>query len=718
MGIFDQLAGINQRQMQIAADASPQLTPAQAAYFGTTLAPGAATIDASGNLPPPPPDNITVAQLPEYLRTTAPMPSFAENVRQGNLLDAFFQGIGQAGDAIPVLGASVGLPARAVRNAIQAARRSNVPEDVPPLTFTSESAPPPRDAGTARTIQTTGKYRGAPAGMNNQQKLGRMQLRLRNYLSDGAPYRMWYENTNDWARSQTGNRKGRMDQYGGTVAVTSSDTAVPQNAAFAMKAYNQGIVGDEIRSGRYPTAMGKKITEIFGGETGALGPKRDPFFDAIIQNPERLRQTNDIRMARAFGYSEPDGTRWTSGLSAAQHRFMDEETQKLLDYAKENKIGGTDDWNLDRVQAAIWIAQKAEEDGSSIADAARMFQDFTPSATIRTEAAPSASLDHLSGLLDPELRPALEQFSQMQDAAMQTPNLRDFPTLQSGAMTDATFQGPGVYEGMSNPAYGIPVSIGKQPQEGFAPGYASGDVIDDASRKLIEANAAFQGVMRGQDTVGYTAILPAKRVTSRNALQVDLGRQVSREEIIELERQMNDEFGSGTMLPLVSPNGLDIIVADDTVAAKLNSVKKGQTPAWQKTLTGIVNKNFEKPKTKWGLNSGGLVGDTEQWRYRPSQYLPALESVGPEMQNLLEKAAKGVGPKLDDVDRTLLRAVPELGNREQTLVLARQAFSEGGVPRLRQLVDQGVLPAAVLGLLGFQQVTLPNRNQRDGQGLQ
>ena len=189
MGIFDQLAGINQRQMQIAADASPQLTPAQATYFLSTLPPGAATIDTSGNLPPPPPDNITVAQLPEYLRTTAPMPSFAENVRQGNLLDAFFQGIGQAGDAIPVLGASVGLPAKAVRNAIQAARRSNVPDDVPPLKFTSESAPLPRDKGTSRTIETTGQYRGAPAGLNSPQKLGNMQRRLRNYLTHGGQSR-------------------------------------------------------------------------------------------------------------------------------------------------------------------------------------------------------------------------------------------------------------------------------------------------------------------------------------------------------------------------------------------------------------------------------------------------------------------------------------------------------------------------------------------------
>jgi len=716
LSFFDYLAELNRRKKQldqqsqtIAANAllNPDVpTQAQAAYLAGAFTPGTGVVDASGQLAPFPSSDVSLQQFPTYMANTEPMPSMAENIQSGNVLDAFLQGVGVAGDAVtavPLLGA-LGAPARAISRVGQAIRKGNKPEDPGRLEFTGTSEPPARDPGTSRTIQTTGKYRGAPSGVNSPQKLGHMQTRLRNYLELGAPYREWYEKTNDWVQQSLDNRPGRVDQYGGTVAITSSGTAVPQNAGFAIKGYNQAIVGDPIQTGRFPASMGKSIESVFSGTSPPLGPKREPFFEAIVQDPDRLRQTNDIRQARAFGYKEPDGGTWKSGLGEAQHRFMDEETEKLLQYAVENRVGGTDDWNKDRIQAAIWIAQKAEEDGSTIEEAARMFQDFTPQAVIRTEAAPSASSQHLGGLLDPDNRELLEAYSAAQDAAMQTPSLLDYTASQSGAMTAPTFSGPGVYEGASNPAYAVPVSIGKVSE-------AAGDVIDPASAKLVEANAAMQGLLRAQDTVGYTAILPAKRVVDRNALQVDLGRPITRDEIIELERKLSDEFGSDTLIPLPGRNGIDIIVPDPDVAARLNNVKKGQTPAWQKTLTTLVKDDFSDAEMTWGLNSGGLVGDTTDWTYTPSQYLPALEAVGPEMRGLLDRGAARSAPQLEKIDAALVKAFPKAGERQLVVARTRQALATGGIAKVRQLVEQGVLPAAVLGALLADEFQRPNQDQ-------
>ena len=716
MGLFDYLTDVYRRKQELDLASrnltansflNPQVpTEAQAAYLAGAFAPLAGTVDASGKLAPFPPASVSIGDLPSYMATTKPMPSLVENVRSGNLLDATLQGIGVAGDAltaIPLLGA-IGVPARALSRTGQAIRQGNVPDDVDRLTFTSTSEPPPRDPGTKRTIQTTGKYRGAPAGVNSPQKLGNVQTRLRNYLARGAPYREWYEKTNDWVQASLENRPGRVDQYGGTVAITSSGTAVPQNAGFAIKGYNQALTGEPIQTGRFPSSMSRGIESVFSGTSPSFGPKREPFFEAIVQDPDRLRQTNDIRQARAFGYKEPDGTTWKSGLSEAQHRFMDEETEKLLQYAVENRIGGTDDWNKDRIQAAIWIAQKAEEDGTTIEEAARMFQDFTPQAVIRTEAAPSASLQHLGGLLDPQNREVLEAYSAAQDAAMQTPGLLDYTTAQSGAMTAPTFTGPGVYEGASNPAYAVPVSIGKVAD-------AQGDVIDPASAKLVEANAAMQGLLRAQDTVGYTAILPAKKVVDRNALQVDVGRSITRDEIINLERKLSDEFGPGTLIPLPGRDGIDIIVSEPSVAARLNDVKKGQTPAWQKTLTTLVKDDFSDAKMTWGLNSGGLVGDTTDWTYRPSQYLPPLEAVGPEMRGLLDRGAARSATQLEKLDADLVKDFPRAGERQAVVTLTRDALATGGIAKVRQLVEQGVLPVVVLGALTQIDARNPNQNQ-------
>ena len=692
----------------------PQLTEAQRGYSLGSFSPGVGLLDASGGMAPFPPNNLSLSDLPGHMANATPMPSMTENVSSGNYFDAVLQGLGAGGDALTAagpLGAAVGLPAKALSRLGKTLRATNIPEDVPKVTFTGNSTPPAADPKTSRTIKTTGKYRGAPAHINSPQKLAAMQKQLRGYLKEGAPYREWYEKTNAWANNQLENRPGRLDQYGGTVAVTSSGTAVPSNAGFASKGYNQALMGDQVVTGRFPSAMGPSIDKIFSGTSPSLGPKREPFNQAVVQDLARARQTNDIRQARAFGYEDAEGQPWSAGLSDAQHRFMDEETAKLLGWAKENKIGGVDTWNADQIQAAIWISQKAEQDGTSIEQAAAMFENFTPQGTIRTEAAPSAGLDHLSGVLnDPE---ALAIYSDAQNAAMQTPGLLDYTTSNLGAMTDPTFAGPGIYEGASNPSFGMNVNIGKVKNS------VGQEIIDPSSTKLLEGTAAMQGLLRAQDTVGYTAILPAKKAIDRDSLQIDLGRTVNQQEMVDIERQLKDEFGSadefGTpnFMPLMSENGLEIIPSSPEVVKKFTQgVTKG-TPPWQKQLNELVKRNFNAKETTWGVNYGGLVGDTDQWSYRPSQYLPYMENLSPDAQGLLNRGAAVSAPKLEQVDK-VAAGVTGAGDRNPIVTLTRDALANGGIARVRELVQQGLLPAAVLTLLMQRDAQSPNQYQSQG----
>ena len=520
--IFDHLAGLEiERQRLLVEEVNSLLgkvrpTPAQAAYLGGQMLPLAASAEAAGQVAPWPPNSVSIDQLPGYMRTAAPMPSLKQNISQGNLLDAFLQGVGLAGDALTLLG--VGMPLKVLAKAGQALRKSKSlpkPDDVPRLKFEGDSAPEKLAEGTKRTISTTGKYRGGPPGINSPQKLAAMQKRLRGHMKRGADHRLWYEKTNDFIKQQTAGRPGRQDQYAATAAITSQGTAVPGNATMAMKGYNQAIVGDAINTGRFPQTMGPSIKAVHSGASPPLGPKREPFYEALNQLEGRLRQTNDIRQGRAFGYKNADGSEFSSGLNTAQHRFIDEETAKLVAWANKTKAGGYDDWNADRMQAAIWVSQKAEQEGTSIADAGRMFQDFTPQAVIRTEAAPSASSGHFKGLLDPNNRQALEEFSALQDEAMQTPLGLDYLTAQSGAMTPPAYAGPGIYEGVSNPGVGIPISVGKlsgqRVRDPVTSKTVEASIMDPSSRKVVEANAAMQGLLRGQDIVGYTSIMKARR---------------------------------------------------------------------------------------------------------------------------------------------------------------------------------------------------------------
>lgn len=726
MGLFEYFSELAQRsadreldRQRLAGEQAQalvnQFTPsqAQAAYIGSSLLPASATVDAAGQMAPFPPADLPLQQLPAYMQTAQPMPSLAQNIDRGEYIDAGLQGVGLLGDAayaVPLVGPLVGGALKstsALGKAARAARAGNVPDDVPKVRFEGDSAPQLLEEGTSRTFQTTGKYRGAPAGTNSPQKLAAIQRKLRNYAELGADYRMWYEKTNEFVRRQTENRPGRIDQYGATAAITSQGTSVPANATMAMKGYNQAISGNPVKTGRFPATQSPSIEAVFSGESPPIGPKREPFFQAIVQDPSRLRQTNDIRQARAFGYKNADGTPFESGLGDAQHRFMDEETDKLVKFARENKLGGVDDWNRDRIQAAIWIAQKAEEEGTTLAEAGRMFQDFTPQAVVRTEAAPSTSINHLAGLQrDPSM---MAQFSAAQDELMRTPGGLDYLTAQSGAMSDPMYTGAGMYEGASNPGVGIPVSVGKADVEGAALNPVTGErltgqTIDPASRQVVEATAAMQGLLRAQDTVGYTMLTDAPKAATRNALDVNLGRTITRDELLELEQRVNDKFGGDNLILLHSENGVQIVTPTDKALVALSAgTPKGKTPAWQKELTKIVNDVLPVKSSKFQLNTGRLVGDTEQWTYRPSQYLGPIEAVGPEMRSLLDQGAAKIAPQLEKLDAGLVKDFPGAGDRNAIVTTVRQALATGGIAKVRQLVEQGVLPAVVLGVLAASQ---------------
>ena len=79
--------------------------------------------------------------------------------------------------------------------------------------------------------------------------------------------------------------------------------------------------------------------------------------------------------------------------------------------------------------------------------------------------------------------------------------------------------------------------------------------------------------------------------------------------------------------------------------------------------------------------------------------------------------AQNRAPALERLDESLIDDFPEIGTRNAILIQTRRALAEGGIPRVRQLVDQGILPAAVLGLMGLQAGTRESERQSSGPGV-
>lgn len=543
------------------------------------------------------------------------------------------------------------------------------PKDMPPVNVETPGA---KVSTMERRVGTTGQYRGAPRGITSPQRLGAMRKSLLESLERGVPGRNWYDRSSQAAVDLTAGREGLRDRYVGGIAVTSADTAVPSNAGFAIKGYNQMMAGMPVHTGRYPVRMSQSLEAISRGDNVMLSDKVGPFWEANTLDPlsqKTIRPTNDLWMARAFGYTKKDPktgeyVEWASGLGAAQHRFMDEEINRLVEIANKNKVGGFDDWTPERVQASIWVDTKARREGTSIERAATDFATDLDSRTVNitAEATPAKGLNHQPGIYGDEARS--QTAFDAQNEMLTDDAGRNVLATSANALTRPQITGTGVYQGQSNP-----VAVNRM-LAGTETGSA---MMDPASRKIAETVASTEGMLRGQESVGYNFLRKAPRVGDANAALVP-----DVQDVVGLQSSLDEVFG-GSVIATPSEEGLRILKVD---GAPFDATQR-------KELRSIIG---EKPD--WKVNSGDLVGDFNE--YKPSSYLKTIDDT---VAGNMDETTRWAADALEKVDDALAREYPDAGPRNEILQKTRKALSEGGIERVRELVEQGVLPAIVIGVL-------------------
>lgn len=583
----------------------------------------------------------------------------------------------------------------------------------------------PKTIDVPDRIGTTGVYRGSP-DIKSEQGLSGLRTRLRNSLSRGTIGRDWYQNSSESATQLTGGRPGYKDLYSGSVALTSQGAAVPSNQVFGVRGFNQAITGNEIDTGRFPGSARTGIEGMMSGAATEFGPKRGPFFEALNVAPGEAaaRPTNDLWMARAFDYRTPEGEVWSAGLGEAQHRFMDKEINNLVDWANDTKVGGETNWTPEKVQASIWVDTKARFEDTPLEAAAYDFSDDLGqlTANINVESEAARGLNHLAGTQNnPELAELLQE---TQRNLLSTPTGEDLLALEAGALTRPTAEGFGYYKGSSAPADVVRV---------LASPSTGSNIIDPASRDLVEGIAAAQGLVRGQESVGYNFIRDGS-LLERNAGVLDFGRAPLQSEMLTAGNQLKDEFG-GAIIPVNTAQGINFLNVGEPSQLRAwarnlegkKSIRRSDFPATadglekyeRKVRTAVQNRLNQISKTefdakpKFGVNSGDLVGSFDS--YKPSAYLPALEKPG--VTENLSGGLQQSAMDFEKADQLLIDQFPEIGVRSEILSRTRQALAEGGIPLVRKLVDQGVLPVAVIaafgGALGSQE---PMRSEAFGRG--
>jgi hypothetical protein len=138
------------------------------------------------------------------------------------------------------------------------------------------------DIGDRRRVGTTGRYVGAPEGVNTQQKLGALTRTIKNLTKEGEFGKFWYERSGRQILDLTAGNKDEAEKIIQAIAITSARTPVASNFDFALQAYYQWKNGEPIRTGMFPTTMGEKLQKMFDGEEWA-GRKTNNFYNNLIK---------------------------------------------------------------------------------------------------------------------------------------------------------------------------------------------------------------------------------------------------------------------------------------------------------------------------------------------------------------------------------------------------------------------------------------------------
>lgn len=527
-----------------------------------------------------------------------------------------------------------------------------------------------------RRLGTTGQYVGGPDGVDSPQKLASRRRHFDSLAEEGAPGAEWYTRAREFNQYAANDPRS----FSGAQAVTSSNTGVDANLGHAIKGHNQVMAGDAVQTGRFPVAHGDKIGRIYGGEDVNLGLKVGPYWQHTDPTrPHSERAVHDIWDARAWGYKHPDGSDWDAGLSDAQHRFLDIEYEKAAERANRLKLGGRDDWTVEKLQAASWVARRSKDMGMPVEDAARSYPEFANRHTTQLswESTPGSTTGHLPDMAS---RPYAERqdYHDRVSGIIMDPQGRDRIASGYGLLTPPPghINAPGMY---TNPDGVLEINPGTQSL--VLTGKAKGSQeMDDASRALVEATENTRAGLLGQNAWAYSRPMSGVNVDSSNMAQFALGRQVSEDELGAMVKAAQARFGNDVGV-VSTPDGVRVL-----------------------NFTGQDNEGFQKwarqyaqeaglPKPiRSGADSDYRENNWQQDRFGETFWNPIIENERPAIQASFDRFAPGLAEELFKLDELMGRQGQTISPHIQQM---RKAIADGGLAGLERLIRSGAVPSVV-----------------------
>lgn len=402
----------------------------------------------------------------------------------------------------------------------------------------------------------TGQYVGAPPGLDSPQKLASLRRKMEQFTIQGEPGRFWYERSSKAILDAVGGDVEDADKLVQAVAILSAGTPVKSNMDFALQAFSQWKAGEPIRTGMFPTAMSKRLEEVFSGNPWE-GRKTNNFYVNLMReiDPSRVQGvTTDIHMMRAFGFDKEVPT-------TAQYDFVEKEVKRIAD-----KLG----WEPQQVQAAIWVTQKAKKENRPAEMTKYDFADAIAEnlGQVSWESIPGRTSSHM-----PEMFNApMEQQSEYHVAASKAfldDDGNDILAKHLGIVSPGDFEAPGYFEGKTSPGTQTQVALPRQYK-------GTGQALDPSALKLVNKYAAMRGLLLKQDASAWHRPFYKAKVADMNGMNIDIGRTFNESEISRLGKILFDLSGDPYLAPISTDKGVRVVNFDPSVNNKefLKMVRK------------------------------------------------------------------------------------------------------------------------------------------------
>ena len=381
------------------------------------------------------------------------------------------------------------------------------------------------DIPDPRQIGTTGQYVGLPPGIDTPEKLKDFRDKAYQLFDSGKYGRYWYKDSANTILNSVRGDVVEADKIAQLIGLFSAGSPVGSDVTYAMQAYNAYKNGEDIFTGRFPTSQSKKAQTILDGGTWE-GRKTNNFYKAIAKefNPELTNEpVVDIWMMRAFGFEDFDGS-----PTDAQYKSVGNEIKKIANQIiKENPT-----WNMNQVQASLWVAMKAQKVGKE--KAKFNYKDAIENnlAQLSWETAPGDTTGHLEGFDKLPYNDKVEYHVEASKVALDDKG-EDILAKYFGILSPNEFEAPGHFKGEVNPSTQKEIIA---PQK-----YKDGKQLDPNIVKLINSYAASKGLIYTQNSIAWHRPFWTDTKSKADGIHIIIGdRSASVEETKKISALANE----------------------------------------------------------------------------------------------------------------------------------------------------------------------------------